>query len=115
MTSIQLNDPYRQSLEDKATTLAKAFVSGNLGVTECVRQIVPVLRELELDRDKSLIVLFGVDSEFDGFPMGAVREHWNETALVREDEQRRECEDSYRADVLECCRYAIAKFEEDST
>lgn len=115
MTSVRLNEPYRLSLEEKVAVLAKAFESENLGVTECVRQIVPLLRELGLDRDESLIFLVGADSELDGFPMGDVRDLWSKPALVREDKRRRQLEELYRADVLKCCRNLLEKVAANST
>lgn len=110
MTSVRLNESYRLSLEAELTALARAFVSEELGVTECVRQLVPILRELELDHEESLIMLVGAESDLDGFPLGPVRDHWSESALARQDKERCKVEELYRADVLQCCRYAIEKF-----
>ena len=114
MPSVRLNEPYRLSLEKRATELATAFSGGELGVTECVRGLVPILRELGLDGEKPLSLLIGFDSELDGLPVGAVREHWDKAALRREDKQRLQYEQLIRNEVSECCRSILSKFRIDS-
>ena len=113
MPSIRLNEPYRLSLEKKAVELAATFTDGELGVTECVRGLVPLLRELELDREEPLSLLVGFDSELDDLPVGSVTEYWDKNALEREDQRRLRYEDLIRSDVIECCRAVLARFEPD--
>ena len=109
MSSVHLNESHRLSLEKKATRIATALIEDRLSLTEAVRKLVPVFRDLRLDGEE-VFDLVGIDSELDGLPVGSVREHWDRDALAHEDEKRLAYEDRVRNEVIECCRAVIARF-----
>ncbi len=108
MPSVHLDEPYRLSLEKKASSIANALLEDQLSVTEAVRGLVPILRELRLDGEE-VFDLVGIDSELDGSPVGSVREHWDRDALAREDAERSAYEEQVHGRVIACCRAVVAK------
>ena len=66
---------------------------------------------LDVERqDPSLLVLVGVESETDHFPLGEVRSHWDPSALAQQDRQRAEYLQRVEKDVLDACRAIIVKY-----
>lgn len=109
MPSVHLDEPYRLSLQKEALSVSTALLEGQVSVTEAVRALLPVLRELRLDTE-AVFDLAGIDSELDGFPVGSVREHWGRKALELQDARRLAYEELVRGKVIECCRTLIARF-----
>ena len=85
-----------------------ALLSDRISITEGCRRVVRLRFELNEERSKLFLPFVGVDSETDAFPLGAVRDLWSPTALVREDQERSRVEDRCRPFVIKASKELIA-------
>jgi hypothetical protein len=101
---------YRQTLNDSVVDTANALIARSIGVVEATHRFMELAAELDALDDEDFSYFLGLDSESDGFPVGAARELWNTKALQREDVARQKYEESVYADAVAHCRSLIAKY-----
>jgi len=78
------HDEYVQGVRSKIVSVARSLLAGELSWTEGSRTISRLRPEAEVgERDKDFDVFVGIDSETDAFPMGAVRDLWDKSALEK--------------------------------
>lgn len=96
-----------------AIEAAREVLDGKLSVIEGCRRLNALSCDLVDDWrvDKDFAVFGAVDSETDCLPVGAVRQHWNSSALVREDEKIEVAEALYRDRVMAACSNLVRRFE----
>jgi hypothetical protein len=109
--SPEVNPPdYRQTLNDSVVETAKALIARSIGVVEASHRFMELAAELDTLDDEDFSYFIGLDSQSDGFPVGAAREQWNAKALEREDGERNKYEESVYEDAVARCRSLIAKY-----
>ena len=78
------------------------FLDNRVGITEGCRNIVDIARAMGEWPDNDLFLPFvAFDSETDTRPVGQVRALWAPAALVREDAERIEYENTCRAELMQ--------------
>jgi hypothetical protein len=101
----------QQSSEDETRNqLAELVHDTILGKVELVdgcRQVASLHRRLGDADDDAIIVVIGVASETDEFPVGASRRRWSPESLAEMDAER----DAYLAKVRESLMSALAVIE----
>jgi hypothetical protein len=92
-------------------TIARQIVAGDVDPLEGCRAMVHLGAKLA-DRDRDdpdFLVLRGIESETDHFPMGLVRKHWDVGALTEQDRKRAEYIERNRAQLIEACWSVIRR------
>lgn len=101
----------QQSNEDEARNqlaeLARDMILGKVDLVEGCRQVVSLHRRLGDADDDATIVVIGVASETDEFPVGASRSRWSPESLAESDAER----DAYLAEVREPLMNALRAIE----
>ncbi len=93
----------------EAIALARKMLAGEVDLIEGCRMLVPLLRSTGIGEDPNALVIVGVESETDGFPMGAERAHWDPTALAAKDRERDEYLNRARPELLSACQAIIGR------
>jgi hypothetical protein len=101
---------YRQTLNDSVVETANALITRSVGVVEASHRFMELAAELDVLDDEDFSYFVALDSQSDGFPVGAAREHWSAKALEREDGARKEYEDSVYEEAAAHCRSLISKY-----
>jgi hypothetical protein len=101
---------YRQTLNDSVVETAHALIARSIGVIEATHRFMELAAELDALDDEDFSYFLGLDSQSDGFPIGAARELWSAKALQREDVARLKYEESVFGDAVAHCRRLIAKY-----
>jgi hypothetical protein len=93
-------------------TVARQIVAGEIDPLEGCRAIVHVGVDLRTeDRDDpDFLILRGIESETDHFPMGVVRQQWDEIALAEQDRLRAAYLERNRESLIEACWSIIRKY-----
>ena len=86
-------------------------VEGRLGVIETARALCKLAFLTGLRDDEDLTTFIVIDSETAVLPVGDVREHWNEQALVQQDVEISKAESFYRPLALEAANRLVERFE----
>ena len=112
-----IQNEHRRFASAKVVTIARAILSGELGIVAGARQLAPWRFDLDEERDPDFMHFVGLDSETDDLPIGAVRAKWSPNALSAKDEQLRAYEASVRDQTFRACQNLIQKYEklEDGT
>lgn len=93
----------------KAVEVASKILDGKIGLIEGVRRLVSFQNEIGSANDEEFLVLKGIESETDDFPIGEARQNWSEAILKDKDAEIEEYEDQVRASVVDACRRFIQK------
>src|SRR5262249_3433177 len=64
-----------------------------------------------LETDEDLIIILGVDSESDRFPVGKARDKWDPKALAELDPEMKASAEFYRKAIEDACRNIVARFD----
>ena len=105
---------YRQTLHASVVATAEAVMAGKLGVVEAAHRFMELAAELDALDDENFAYFIALDSQSDGFPVGAAREHWNRAALEREDLARRKYEESVQGEAVSHCQGLIDRYSTQS-
>jgi len=101
---------YRQTLHDSVVETAHGVIGHAIGVVEAAHRFMELAAELDALDDEDFQYFIGLDSQSDGFPVGAARKQWSPKALEREDLARRQYEDAVYGEAVEHCRSLIARY-----
>ncbi|WP_288380798.1 hypothetical protein [uncultured Massilia sp.] len=84
MTRYATHQEYVQSVRRQVVSTAQAMLDGQLSFLIGSRRLAALRHEIDAAADDSdLLVFVSIDSETDAFPLGEVREHWDQDALAR--------------------------------
>jgi hypothetical protein len=89
--------------------VAEKMLSGDLDLFEGCHEIHGLRHHLEDPDDEAFLVIAGVASETDVYPIGDARTYWDPQALARQDRERDEYMSRVREVVWEACRAIISK------
>ena len=98
------HEDYINQLRVKQVEIACGMLDGEVGIIEGVRQLVAIQNQFATSDDDDSLLLRGIESESDNFPLDDSRKYWNDAALKVEDTKIREFESSFRDQVLDICR-----------
>jgi hypothetical protein len=101
---------YRQSLHASVVATAGAVIASKLSVVEASHRFMELAAELDALDDADFAYFIALDSQSDGFPVGAAREHWNRDALEREDLARHQFEGAVLSEAVSHCRGLIDRY-----
>ncbi len=110
MSKATAQPDYRDSLHRDVAETAQAVIAGTLGPIDAARRFVGLAAELNALDEEAFLFFLGLDSESDHFPLGAVREQWSESALEREDRERRDYEARVRDEAVKNCEGLLSKY-----
>jgi hypothetical protein len=111
MVKAQLNQRRSIELRRRVVETATAIIDQSLGITAGARLLREYAFDLGAQWDDAFVVIVGVDSETDAFPLGSVRERWSPAALDREDRVRQEYEDRVRSRMNQACAELIRRYQ----
>lgn len=105
------NQQMAQQREQVLST-ARMMLNGDLGIIQGAR-ILTTLRHhvTDEDHDADFMPFIGIESETDHLPLGTVRQHWSEAALLTKDARIQEAEDFFRDAALSACIRLVERFE----
>ena len=87
------------------------MLDGALGIIEGSRRLNDLRAAIGIYHlDEDFVGFVAIDSETETLPIGAVRQRWNNEALVQKDREVEESERLYPDDALKDCRKLIARF-----
>jgi|SRR5580704_16844471 hypothetical protein len=108
---MSLDEQLRNEGMKEVVETAKGVLQGKIGIIEGSRILSRLRFKIcEGGFDPDFYGFIGIDSATDHLPIGRVREHWAEDALVRKDKEIKEAEDSYREKAFADCRKLIQRF-----
>ncbi|AOZ04637.1 hypothetical protein BKK80_01350 [Cupriavidus malaysiensis] len=90
--------------------LANSMLAGELNLIEGVRQICALRFAVEDPENEVFLVIRGIDSETDTFPLGAMRANCSPEYLSRMDNEMQRYLSEAQVDILEACREIIKAF-----
>ena len=92
--------------------IAKGIVAGEVRISEGAIRLARLAHKTpQAERDASLRIFIGIDSELDRFPFGDVRKQWAPEALERADKELHETEERFRTRAMNACLELIKRFE----
>ena len=94
---------------------ARDLLEGRIGILEGSRTLTGLMHQCGLEGDNDLIILQGVDSESDRFPLGPVRNLWDPKALAELDPEIAAESDSYRGVVVRACELIVERYSRTRT
>lgn len=90
--------------------VAREVLDRRSGILEGARALETCLFRCGLEDDADLIIIRGVDSESDRFPLGKARENWDPKALAELDPEIKASGEYYRDVIEEACRRIVVRF-----
>src|SRR5262245_11310498 len=79
--------------------VSRDILAGSIELTQGVRSLFHLQFPLRAETDSDFLMITGVYSETDSFPLGEHRARWQPAALARVDRERREIEARWKVDV----------------
>ena len=95
---------------NEMVSVAKAMLSGKMHLIEGVRQICSLRFDVNDPENVVFLVIRGIDSETDHFPLGSVRSYCNSDYLHEMDIEIGNYLENARADILKSCQEIIRVF-----
>ncbi|WP_321965226.1 DUF2489 domain-containing protein [Paraburkholderia sp. J7] len=104
---------YVRSVRQQVVSTAQAMLDGRLSFLIGSRQLASLRHETDItDDDADFLIFVAIDSETDAFPLGSVREHWDQRALAKLEPKIKEAELWASTVGADACRSLIARFAE---
>jgi hypothetical protein len=104
---------YVRSVRQQVVSTAQAMLDGRLSFLIGSRQLAGLRHETDItDDDADFLIFVAIDSETDAFPLGSVREHWDQRALAKLEPKIKEAEFWASTVGADACRSLIARFAE---
>lgn len=98
--------------EQEIVRVAHRLLSGEVSIIEGSREMTRVhFRSHSDERDEEFLTFIGIASETDHLPVGDVRRHWAEDALVLKDTEITEAEEFFRERAIKAARILIHRYE----
>ena len=95
----------------RVVEVARAILTGDLGVIEGSRQLMKVRLDVDPEQeDEDLLGMCGIESQTDHLPIGSVRQHWLPIALRQKDVEIAENEAFFRDSALAMCRALVERY-----
>ena len=95
----------------RVVEVARAILTGDLGVIEGSRQLMKVRLDVDPEQeDEDLLGMCGIESQTDHLPIGPVRQHWHPIALRQKDLELAENEAFFRDSALAMCRALVERY-----
>lgn len=99
---------------DRALTIARAIISGEMGIILGCRELLQYAFKAEWEEDDDLNTIKGIESETDEFPVDEDRKLWNENALKEKDKEIEQFENFYRELVISAVKNLVNRYGIDS-
>lgn len=91
--------------------VSRGILEGSIGLTEGVRSLFHLQFPLRAERDFDFLMLTGVYSDTDSFPLGEHRSRWDSAALARVDREREVMEARWRPEVEAACHRLVQRYQ----
>jgi hypothetical protein len=111
LTQYATHEEYARSVRRAVVSTAQAMLDGKLSFLIGSRQLAALRLETNTAADDADFLIFvAIDSETDALPLGAVREHWDQSALTRLEPEIEEAEHWASTVGADACRSLITRF-----
>jgi hypothetical protein len=105
------NEEYMTQKRAEVVYVSKEIIDNKIGIIEGVRKLSKLHHIVSKDAfDPDFIIFTAIDSETDGLPVGAVREHWSLSALEIKKKEVKKAEHLYKEQVIKACKNLISKY-----
>jgi hypothetical protein len=95
----------------RLVALCRDVVDRRVSAIQASRTINRFRFELRAEKDPDFLTFTLIDSDTDNLPLGGVREHWSEEALVQKDAELRDAEAFYAEMAKKAAANLIKKYE----
>ena len=107
----RFSEPELLAARSRIAEVAQAILDGEAGIVAGCREIGGLRHDVDPnDEDRDLRGIAGIVSETDGFPLGGVRQYWNETAVRARDAEGVLTEEAYRPLAIRLCRALVERY-----
>jgi hypothetical protein len=91
-------------------TSSADFFRGSNCLTETVRSLTSLSHQIGIEDDPDFLIIRGIESETDNFPLGKHRDPWPSEALQRFDAERVKAEEFHRRATTEAIQHLLSKY-----
>lgn len=91
--------------------VSQGILERSIGLTEGVRSLFQLQFALRGETDSDFLMITGICSDTDSFPLGEHRSRWASAALARVDREREAIEARRRPQVEAACHRLIQKYQ----
>ncbi len=99
-----LDESYRTRLINEALAFCVGYENGTLSLTEISRRLTRISHDLGVENEPDFLLIRGIESETDKFPLGPHRDIWGADVLQRFDTEREAIEASYAQEASAAIR-----------
>jgi hypothetical protein len=111
MNQYATNEEFARSVRQQIISTAQAMLDGKLSFLLGSRRLAALRHETDATPyDEGFLVFVAIDSQTDALPLGAVHEHWDQSALARLEPEIKEAEQWAATVGANACRSLIARF-----
>lgn len=101
----------REELHWDLVSLAKSVIDWNCDIVATVREMVPIIADLDVYLDEPCLPIVGFGSETDVYPTGALRDKYDEEYLRRLDVQLADYLRRSKSWLQDACRAIVEQYE----
>ncbi|AXQ27975.1 DUF2489 domain-containing protein [Solimonas sp. K1W22B-7] len=94
----------------EVVSMARAILSGSVSLTEGARALAELGHSLRAVNGREFSTFVGIASETDAFPVGAVRDQWQISALTALDSERKAVEAYFALAAEQAAKLLIAEY-----
>lgn len=98
------------SKRNELLAVAKSMLAGESNLLEGMRRLCELRSAVEDPENEVFLVIRGIDSETDHFPLGTMRATCSPECLTHADDEIQAYLADARDDILQACRKIIAAF-----
>jgi len=113
MNQFNTNENFARSVREQIVSTAQSMLNGQLSFLIGSRRLASLRHDTNAAvNDADFSVFVAIDSETDAFPLGAVREHWDQDALVKLEPEIQKAELWATTVGADACKSLIDRYSE---
>ena len=91
-------------------SIAQTIVNGKKVTVEDLRKVVRLLRRTSYAEDKIFFPIISIEDDFDGYPLGQVRDNYEQKFLTHLDKETEETLIKMQPILIQTCKEIISKY-----